>query len=91
MPQIGLDIIADQLFGQVGHTGVKEDVPQPLGHRDVHFVALTPQTRNHIEDHQPLDHFRVIVGQIIRNRATPVVAGQADFLKAERGDKCIHV
>ena len=85
------DVVTDQQLGQVGRAALKHDVPQAPDAPQVERFVLANQAGGGFQDEQTLDQFGMIVGQIIRHRATPVVADQADVLVAEVADERIHV
>ena len=43
------------------------------------------------DEEQTLNHLGVIIGKIVGDRATPIMAGQANVFVTEMVDKCIHV
>ena len=82
-------MVADELLSQIGGTAVKEHMP--LAANPSQLKLLASRARNRFQDEQASNHFGMVIGKIIGDRATPIVAGEPNAIVSQAFDELINI
>ena len=63
----------------------------PLAPNSPQRNVITARTRRRFEDQQPLDHLRMVIGQVVCDRPTPVMTSESEFVVSQSCDELINI